>query len=65
MVAAPKVTAACFNEPNSALVWSESVRQACGILEYWNVRPAINSVADDVRTSPLLTLSSAGFGKSY
>ncbi|CAD6574401.1 MAG: hypothetical protein ASARMPRED_006689 [Alectoria sarmentosa] len=60
-----KVTAACFNEQNNVLVWSESVRQATEMLEYWSSKPAISSVADDVRTLSLHVLSSAGFGKSY
>ena len=60
-----KVTATCFNEQNNELVWSESVRQAQGMIEYWSKRPAITSVADDTRTFSLHVLSCAGFGKHY
>jgi len=60
-----KITAACFNEHNNGLVWSESIYQATGMLRHWSVKPTVNSVADDVRTMSLHVLSSAGFGKSY
>jgi len=60
-----KITAACFNEHNNALVWSETIYQAIGMLNHWSAKSTINSVADDVRTVSLHVLSSAGFGKSY
>jgi cytochrome P450 len=60
-----KVTATCFNENNNELVWSESIRQATGMLRYWLSKPSINSIGDDTRTLSLHVMSSAGFGKSY
>ncbi|TVY12897.1 Secologanin synthase [Lachnellula arida] len=60
-----KITAACFNEHNNELVWSESILQAMGILRSWSSKPSTNSVADDTRTLSLHVMSSAGFGKSY
>ena len=60
-----KITAACFNEHNNGLVWSESIYQATGMIRHWSVKSTVNSVADDVRTVSLHVLSSAGFGKSY
>jgi hypothetical protein len=30
-----KITATCFNEHNNELVWSESIKQATGIIKYW------------------------------
>ncbi|PQE02867.1 cytochrome P450 protein [Rutstroemia sp. NJR-2017a BBW] len=60
-----KITAVCFNEHNNELVWSESIRQASGMLEYWTSKDSINTVADDTRTFSLHVMSGAGFGKSY
>jgi len=60
-----KVTATCFNEQNNELVWSESLIQAQGMLEYWRGKREIKSVADDTRTFSLHVLASAGFGKRY
>ncbi|KAL2049437.1 hypothetical protein ABVK25_010341 [Lepraria finkii] len=60
-----KVTASCFSEQNNELVWTESVRQARGMLDYWCSQKSTRSIADDARTLSLHVLSSAGFGKSY
>ena len=60
-----KVTATCFNEQNNELVWSESLRQAQGMLVHWTSKHNIMSVADDTRTFSLHVLASAGFGKRY
>ncbi|KAL8837432.1 MAG: hypothetical protein Q9170_002516 [Blastenia crenularia] len=60
-----KITASCFNELNNELVWSESVKQAIGMLRFWSSKSSIRSTADDARTLSLHVLSSAGFGKSY
>jgi cytochrome P450 len=30
-----KITASCFNEQPNPLVWSESIRQATGMLQCW------------------------------
>ncbi|KAL8935734.1 MAG: hypothetical protein Q9216_005287 [Gyalolechia sp. 2 TL-2023] len=60
-----KVTATCFNERNNEIVWSESVRQSVGMLQFWSSKPSIRSAADDTRTLSLHVLASAGFGKSY
>ncbi len=60
-----KATATCFNEQNNELVWSESLIQAQGMLEYWRGKRKIKSVADDTRTFSLHVLASAGFGKRY
>lgn len=60
-----KVTATCFNEQNNELVWSESLTQAQGMLDYWRGKREIKSVADDTRTFSLHVLASAGFGKRY
>jgi len=60
-----KITAACFNERNNELVWSESIQQATGMLRYWSSKSSINSIADDTRTLSLHVMPSAGFGKSY
>ncbi|PQE22650.1 cytochrome P450 protein [Rutstroemia sp. NJR-2017a BVV2] len=60
-----KITATCFNEQNNELVWSESIRQGAGMLQYWSSKPSVKSVAEDTRTLSLHVMSSAGFGKSY
>ncbi|KAI9718838.1 MAG: hypothetical protein M1828_006527 [Chrysothrix sp. TS-e1954] len=60
-----KVTASCFNKQNNELVWSESIRQARGMLTYWSSKKSVTTVADDTRTLSLHVLSTAGFGKSY
>ena len=60
-----KVSASCFNDENNQLVWTESVRQAQGMLQYWSSKKSLRSTADDTRTLSLHVLSSAGFGKSY
>ena len=61
-----KITSAPFNEQNSDLVWTESIRQAQEVLAYWkSQRIPIVDTAKHVRTLSLHVLSSAGFGKSY
>ena len=60
-----KITASCFNEQNNELVWSESLCQAQGMIQYWASKKSTRSIADDTRTFSLHVLSSAGFGKSY
>jgi cytochrome P450 len=60
-----KITATCFNEHNTKLVWSESIKPATGMISYWSSRSSVHTVADDSRTLSLHVMSSAGFGKSY
>ncbi|PQE23105.1 cytochrome P450 protein [Rutstroemia sp. NJR-2017a WRK4] len=60
-----KITASCFNEQPNALVWSESIRQATGMLQYWLSKSSIDSVANDARTLSLHVIASAAFGQSY
>lgn len=60
-----KITASCFNESVNERVWTESLRQAVGMLRYWSSKPSINSVAADTRTVSLHVMSSAIFGKEY
>ena len=55
-----------FNEQNSNLVWTESIRQAQEVLTYWTSQKTPKTdTAKHVRTLSLHVLSSAGFGKSY
>ena len=61
-----KITSGPFNEQNSNLVWTESIRQAQEVLTYWaSQKTPITDTAKHVRTLSLHVLSSAGFGKSY
>lgn len=61
-----KITSGPFNEQNSKLVWSESIRQAQDVLSYWTSQTTpITDSAKHIRTLSLHVLSSAGFGKSY
>lgn len=48
------------------MVWTESIRQATEVLEYWtSQRTPITASAKHVRTLSLHVLSNVGFGKSY
>ncbi|KAF2201292.1 cytochrome P450 [Delitschia confertaspora ATCC 74209] len=65
-----KLTAPCFNERISSLVWSESLVQATSMLQKWlqshpnhnHTSYKINTVVDDTRIVALHVLSTAGFG---
>lgn len=53
-----------FTEQNSKLVWTESIRQAEEVLQYWGLSDfPITETAKDMRTLSLHVLSGAGFGK--
>lgn len=55
-----------FNERNSKLVWTESIRQAEEVLQHWvSSDSSITETAKDMRTLSLHVLSGAGFGKFY
>ena len=60
-----RIKPSCFNEQNNELVWSESLCQAQGMIQYWALKKSTRSIVDDTRTFSLHVLSSAGFGKSY
>ncbi|KAK5630873.1 hypothetical protein RRF57_006588 [Xylaria bambusicola] len=60
-----KITASCFNESTSEVVWTESITLATDMLKFWSSKEAVSSTADDVRTLSLHVLSKAGFGKSF
>ncbi|KAI1487331.1 cytochrome P450 [Biscogniauxia mediterranea] len=60
-----KVTAASFNEENSALVFKVAVEQAQGMVDYWIRRGTadnIKSLEDDTMTLALNIISYVGFG---
>lgn len=53
-----------FTEQNSKLVWTESIRQAEEVLQYWGLSEfPITGTVKDMRTLSLHVLSGAGFGK--
>ncbi|KAF4618988.1 hypothetical protein G7Y89_g14859 [Cudoniella acicularis] len=54
-----------FGEPNMGLVWTECIRQANEMLDYWKGCPDIRQTGKDVRRFSLHVLTSTGFGKSY
>ena len=61
-----KITSGPFNEQNTNLVWTESIRQSQEVLTYWaSQKTPITDTAIHVRTLSLHVLSSAGFGRSY
>lgn len=62
-----RITTPPFNERNSSHVWSESLRQATGMLKRWTTAATagIESTSKDTLTLALHVLTSAGFGKSY
>ncbi|KAI1496367.1 cytochrome P450 [Biscogniauxia marginata] len=60
-----KITAASFNERNSALVFRVAVEQAQGMVDYWMRRGTtdkITSLEDDTMTLALNIISFVGFG---
>jgi cytochrome P450 len=60
-----RLTAPCFNENVSAVVWEESRRQAKAMLRYYTdtaQNGTVNSLLDDTRTIALNILSHVGFG---
>ncbi|KAH7053200.1 cytochrome P450 [Macrophomina phaseolina] len=70
-----KITAPCFNERVSALVWDESARQTRAMLAQWMstaattttttahpISSAVTTMADDMRLVALHVLSAAGLG---
>lgn len=62
-----KITGAAFNEQSYETVWSESLRQADGMLQWWTSQgsgPIITTVKD-VRMLSLNVLAHAGFGNNY
>lgn len=62
-----KLTATPFNEQKSSLVWAESLRQACGMIDTWvsDKKGNTRSTVEDTRTLALHVLAYAGFQKSY
>ncbi|KAF2108753.1 cytochrome P450 [Lophiotrema nucula] len=60
-----KLTAPCFNERVSSLVWDESLRQGRSMLSHWLSQGKISDMVDDTRTLALHVLSAAGFGVSH
>ncbi|KAF2874783.1 cytochrome P450 [Massariosphaeria phaeospora] len=62
-----KITVATFTERNNELVWTSSLNQAKGMLDYWVDRAAqpVRSVADDCKTFTLNVLAAALFSKPY
>lgn len=60
------MTSTPFNKQNSTLVWTESLRQAQEVLQYWkSLELPIRRISKDTRTLSLHVLSGAEFGKSY
>lgn len=62
-----RITTAPFNEKNSSLVWSESLRQAAPMLNSW-VRSGKDGVfltPNDTMKLALHVLMGAGFGQTY
>ncbi|KAF2815923.1 cytochrome P450 [Mytilinidion resinicola] len=59
-----KITAPCFNERVSGMVWDESVRQARAVLKHWtsDEQGKVGSMVDDTRMITLHVLSAVGFG---
>ncbi|KAF1952258.1 cytochrome P450 [Byssothecium circinans] len=62
-----RITSLAFNEQTNKLVWSETIRQSRGAVDYWasKGKDGVSSTADDTRTLSLHILSAAGFGKFY
>ena len=62
-----RITTPPFNEQNSGLVWSESLRQAREMLQLWvsKGKEGITRVSEDSHLLALHVLTSAGFGQSY
>jgi cytochrome P450 len=62
-----KVTSTTFTEKNNELVWTSSLSQAKGMLEYWTQRAPqpVRTVAEDTKTFTLNVLAAALFSKPY
>jgi cytochrome P450 len=62
-----KITTPPFNERNSDLVWTESLRQAREMLQVWVSKSDEGTIgtAEDTSLLALNVLASAGFGTSY
>ncbi|KAF2818346.1 cytochrome P450 monooxygenase-like protein [Ophiobolus disseminans] len=62
-----KMTGVTFTEKNNELVWSQSLVQAKGMLEYWTKRSQqpIRSTSDDTKIFTLNVLAAALFNKVY
>ncbi|ORY11459.1 cytochrome P450, partial [Clohesyomyces aquaticus] len=62
-----KVAAVTFTEKNNELVWRESLKQACEMLQYWLYRSPqpIRTLAEDSRVFTLNVLAASLFDKSY
>ena len=62
-----RITGAAFNEQCYMTVWSESLRQADGMLQWWTSKGSnpIRTTAKDVRALSLNVLAHGGFRKTY
>ena len=62
-----RITGAAFNEQCYMTVWSESLRQADGMLQWWTSQGLnpISTTAKDVRALSLNVLAHVGFRKAY
>lgn len=61
-----RITAPPFNEHNMTLVWSESLRQAAQVCEWWaNNVQGFNTSCVDTMTVALNVLATAGLGQSW
>ena len=62
-----KITGAAFNEQCYMTVWSESLHQADGMLQWWTSQGSspITTTAKDVRALSLNVLAHVGFRKPY
>ncbi|ORY03138.1 cytochrome P450 [Clohesyomyces aquaticus] len=62
-----KITAPCFNEKVSSLVWDESLRQSRQMVSSWLSAPngIVSNMTDDTRIVALHVLTSAGLGISH
>lgn len=62
-----KMTGVTFTEKNNEVVWSRSLKQALGMLEYWTQRAKqpIRSTHQDTKVFTLNVLAAALFNKVY
>ncbi|KAH9907196.1 cytochrome P450 [Xylariomycetidae sp. FL2044] len=60
-----KLTATFFNDQNNEIVWSETLRVAKDVLQYWTKQASHKTAAPDLRTLSLHVLSRAAFGRSF
>jgi cytochrome P450 len=62
-----KTTGVTFTEKNNELVWTQSLEQAKGMLEYWTerCRRPIRSTSEDTKILTLNVLAAALFNKVY